>query len=288
MESTLTSQVFIDYDLDSPPPHPGDVWTRFVCISDTHSRTFKVPPGDVLLHAGDLTSYGRIPDLRKTMAWIMTLPHPIKILIGGNHDLCLDKTLMQDLSDDKVFEAAQEIVRGPAARRAGVRYLEHETTEFVCRGRKWKVYGSPAAPEYSAGAFQYGSRATAEDIYGRIPFDTDVLLTHTPPHGAHDLTKRGKQAGCPYLTERIQILDEGAVSVKEESKSTGSEKKWSCRLHVWGHIHEAHGASILNLPQGERVQANAAVAWKGRPIIVDIRDSDDYLTLAALDIHDII
>lgn len=44
-----------------------------------------------------------------------------------------------------MFEAAQEIVRGPAARRAGVRYLEHETTEFVCRGRKWKVYGSPVS-----------------------------------------------------------------------------------------------------------------------------------------------
>lgn len=127
------------------------------------------------------------------------------------------------------------------------------------------------------------------DIYDRIPLDTDVLLTHTPPHGAHDLTKRGKQAGCPYLTERIQKLDGGAVSAMREgreSKSIGSEKKWSCRLHVWGHIHEAHGASILNLPQRERVQANAAVAWKGRPIIVDIHGSDDYLTLATLDIHD--
>ncbi len=32
--------------------------TRFVCISDTHNYTFKLPRGDVLIHAGDLTNQG--------------------------------------------------------------------------------------------------------------------------------------------------------------------------------------------------------------------------------------
>lgn len=32
-----------------------DGYTRFVLVSDTHTRTFPVPPGDILLHAGDLT-----------------------------------------------------------------------------------------------------------------------------------------------------------------------------------------------------------------------------------------
>lgn len=29
--------------------------TRFVLVSDTHTHTFPVPDGDILLHAGDLT-----------------------------------------------------------------------------------------------------------------------------------------------------------------------------------------------------------------------------------------
>lgn len=32
--------------------------TRFVCISDTHNRNVKLPKGDVLIHAGDITNLG--------------------------------------------------------------------------------------------------------------------------------------------------------------------------------------------------------------------------------------
>ena len=32
--------------------------TRFVCISDTHNQTLRLPKGDVLIHAGDLTNQG--------------------------------------------------------------------------------------------------------------------------------------------------------------------------------------------------------------------------------------
>ena len=32
--------------------------TRIVCISDTHNCTVKLPEGDVLIHAGDLTNQG--------------------------------------------------------------------------------------------------------------------------------------------------------------------------------------------------------------------------------------
>lgn len=34
--------VHVEYDIDNPPPVPGSEWTRFICISDTHSRTFQV------------------------------------------------------------------------------------------------------------------------------------------------------------------------------------------------------------------------------------------------------
>jgi predicted phosphodiesterase len=32
--------------------------TRIVCVSDTHNNTFKLPKGDILIHAGDITNQG--------------------------------------------------------------------------------------------------------------------------------------------------------------------------------------------------------------------------------------
>lgn len=97
--------VHLEYNPRTLPPRPSDEWTRFVCISDTHSRTFDVPSGDVLLHSGDLTNTGTVEDFRKTMGWLYNLPHKIKMLvllfqtscrylfsdsiIAGNHDLSL-------------------------------------------------------------------------------------------------------------------------------------------------------------------------------------------------------
>jgi len=33
---------------------------RIVCVSDTHDRTVPLPPGDLLVHAGDLTDNGTV------------------------------------------------------------------------------------------------------------------------------------------------------------------------------------------------------------------------------------
>ena len=44
--------------------------TRIVCISDTHNQTPKLPAGDVLIHAGDLTNQGSYSELKRTMQWL--------------------------------------------------------------------------------------------------------------------------------------------------------------------------------------------------------------------------
>lgn len=50
---------------DEPERHPGSDWTRFVLISDTHSRIgYQIPDGDVLIHAGDLTKWGTVESLK--------------------------------------------------------------------------------------------------------------------------------------------------------------------------------------------------------------------------------
>jgi 3',5'-cyclic AMP phosphodiesterase CpdA len=62
--------------------------TRFVCVSDTHGYTpseagFKLPAGDVLIHAGDLTNKGSMSELRRTMEWISKADFEIKLIVAG-------------------------------------------------------------------------------------------------------------------------------------------------------------------------------------------------------------
>jgi len=122
--TTATAVAYANYCADEPPKHPGDEWTRFVCISDTHSQTrFVVPPGDVLIHAGDLSSWGMHMHLKKTVDWLMSLPHELKIIIAGNHDLSLDPawitnedgTLMNWGVDERI-KVGDGSFHGPRAR----------------------------------------------------------------------------------------------------------------------------------------------------------------------------
>jgi hypothetical protein len=78
--SAMSAKIHADYDPTETPPHPGKDWTRFVCISDTHSkRDFFVPPGDILLHSGDLSNWGSYSELHATLEWLSLLPHPVKV-----------------------------------------------------------------------------------------------------------------------------------------------------------------------------------------------------------------
>ncbi|KAH9950239.1 Metallo-dependent phosphatase [Amylocystis lapponica] len=269
MRSSLNcggAAVYTSYNANHPPPHPGPDWTRFVCISDTHSRIFPVPPGDVLLHAGDLSSRGTLPQLDVTLNWLKKLPHPIKIIIAGNHDLCLDDNWREGgewhLSGVPAIRsqdvtAAQALVRSKALVQAGIHYLEHESIDIVSKnGRHWKIYGSPAARRYAVGAFQY-LEGEGDAIYSRIPSSTQILLTHTPPYATCDRTRHGKNAGCAELSTR---LESGALQ--------------QCRLHVFGHIHEAHGAMIGGETEKNprRVSVNAALPHGGQAVIVDLEN----------------
>ena len=68
--SKRDTRVYVDYDVASPPSVPGPEWVRFVLISDSHSQTTPVPDGDVLLHAGDLTTLGQPDDLQAQVEWL--------------------------------------------------------------------------------------------------------------------------------------------------------------------------------------------------------------------------
>lgn len=78
---TFNSRVYLQYDIANPPPHPGKEFTRFICVSDTHGLTPQVPLGDVFIHAGDLSVYGRRKSFETTTKWLQSLPHPVKLCV---------------------------------------------------------------------------------------------------------------------------------------------------------------------------------------------------------------
>ena len=57
--------------------------TRIVCISDTHNQTPKLPQGDVLIHAGDMTKQGSRHELERTVRWLESTDFEAKIVIAG-------------------------------------------------------------------------------------------------------------------------------------------------------------------------------------------------------------
>ena len=75
---------------ESPPLPPGTL--RIVAVSDTHGMerllTGRVPDGDIFIHAGDYAA-DKGKDRSKIKAldqWMEKLPHPLKIVVRGNHD----------------------------------------------------------------------------------------------------------------------------------------------------------------------------------------------------------
>lgn len=187
-----------------------------VCLSDTHSSCPKVPDGDVLLHAGDLTQHGTFEELQAQLDWLNTLPHRHKVVIAGNHDLLLDPCFVGRFPD-RIYE-------GDGTSRSdlgwgGIIYLENSTARLELAGagggrRVLTVYGSPWTEQFGTWVFQY---PPIRQMWPEsMPASADVVLVHGPPRGRLDGDK-----GCPQLSREIRRVRP--------------------RLVVFGHVHHGRG-----------------------------------------------
>lgn len=192
---------------------------RVVCISDTHLEgpNISIPEGDLLIHAGDHTIYGKMEELKKAGEWLSSLPHRWKITIPGNHD--------------KLFEKEEFLARCYMMDAlGGVRILIDQETEV----EGLRIWGSPWTPRYGSWAFQLDGQPkprrtfqlnhpesrTAEEHWDKIPEGLDILITHGPPFGILDTTK-GQHVGDGALLKAVK------------------EKK--PRFNIFGHIHDGYG-----------------------------------------------
>ncbi|KAK5046947.1 hypothetical protein LTR84_007301 [Exophiala bonariae] len=204
---------------------------RIVCISDTHNQTPKLPPGDILIHAGDFSNQGTFSELQKTVKWLRQAQFRVKILVCGNHDVTCDIPFYEQHGGrfhNKKIEDPQRCIDLFRTEPTFV-YLNHEAklvrldfddnTYTVL-----KVFGSPYSPARGFWAFGYAPEKATE-LWNQVPLDSDLIIAHTPAKGHRDRCSARGTAGCKVLQ---QVL--GRVRPK---------------LFVCGHIHEGHGVEIV-------------------------------------------
>ena len=179
---------------------------KFVVISDTHGKhqSLILPKGDVIIHAGDVSSMGKESEIKDFLNWFSKTDFTYKILIAGNHDFYFEK-----ISHNT--QVLEELIP------SNIIYLNDTGIEI----ENLKIWGSPIQPWFYNWAF---NRYRGEDIkkhWNKIPQDTDILITHGPVFGILDKTSRNENVGCKDLLNKI-----------EEIKP---------KFHICGHIHEAYG-----------------------------------------------
>lgn len=147
---------------------------KVVCISDTHNkhRKINIPNGDILIHAGDFTKFGKLKDVQDFNIWLKELKFKHKIIVAGNHE-CSNLKFpreIQSIITNATFIWQQEII---------VENLKIFGTSFF-----WPFKEDNKNP-----------------YYDQIPINTNILVTHGPPKGIVD-----GNLGCPVLMNKIKEL----------------------------------------------------------------------------------
>ncbi|MEJ1271424.1 metallophosphoesterase domain containing 1 [Cricetulus griseus] len=272
---------------DAPKP-PG--YTRFVCVSDTHSRTdpIQMPYGDVLIHAGDFTELGLPSEVKKFNEWLGSLPYEYKIVIAGNHELTFDQEFMADLIKQdfyyfpSVSKLKPENYENVQALLTNCIYLQD--SEVTVRG--FRIYGSPCnendsddngygdvgadddqAMEKKEQSMEMGLMVmmVAAEVIGIVILAVMIVMValmrnDDEGYGAEDdgggfldwVPKKMQRVGCVELLNTVQ-------------------RRVQPRLHVFGHIHEGYGV----MADGTTTYVNASVCTVNYqpvnpPIVIDL------------------
>ncbi|MBK9258005.1 MAG: metallophosphatase domain-containing protein [Saprospiraceae bacterium] len=180
---------------------------KFITISDTHGQhqALNLPDGDVLIHAGDVSSRGTEYEVRSFLEWFAGLDFTYKIFIAGNHDFFFeqkDATTIKSLIPENVI------------------YLNDSGVNI----EGISIWGSPVSPWFYDWAFNRQRGADIKKHWDLIPDHTEILITHSPAFGILDRTTSGQHAGCEELKDKIEATKP--------------------KVHVCGHIHEAYGKKV--------------------------------------------
>lgn len=178
---------------------------KIAFISDTHNRENrirKMPNADVLIHCGDFTMLGNEIETARFLFWFESLKqYKHKILIAGNHDFMFER----------FPEKAKKMILD-----SNIIYLNNESVKID----GVNFYGTPYSQVFRTWAFNLEEDDLKEN-WKKIPDDTDILITHTPPFGILDETMKNEKLGSKSLKKEL--------------------KRIKPKIHCFGHIHQGHG-----------------------------------------------
>ena len=218
----------------------GNDMIKIVSISDTHCRLrkIKVPEGDLLVHAGDLTFKGNHQEIHQELSELGRIAKNFKygcVFAAGNHDWLAerDPELMKQMAIDE-----------------GLIYLDNYSVLIA----GLNIFGSAYTPEFCSWAFNVPRGAALSKKWAQIPDNTNVLITHGPPMGILDVVERFNAKISEYELEHVGCADlYGRVMELKD-----------LRLHVFGHLHFSGGQT---LKVGNTTFANASICTEEyRPI----------------------
>jgi predicted phosphodiesterase len=207
---------------------------RITHISDTHNKhnqlTADLPGGDLIIHSGDISSIGRRSEIERFVRWFGNLPYTYKVFIAGNHDLSFES--------ESLYRKKEQYFTGtsdwdlPAVDRkpewlvnilsiglsGGTFYLENQLIDI----EGVKIWGSPYSARFGREwAFNIDRGKKSRELWGTIPPDANIIVTHGPLFGVGDRTNGNMNVGCDDLRETIMNLEPD--------------------FHLCGHIHEGYG-----------------------------------------------
>jgi Icc-related predicted phosphoesterase len=203
---------------------------KIVIISDTHGYHdhVRVPPCDILIHAGDITNDIGQKSLRDFLIWFERQPAKHKIFIAGNHDGALEK--WPDLAKDMIKEYAPSAI-----------YLENSRCEID----GIKFWGCPYSPTFYQWYFMADRGEAIKRYWDMIPADTDVLVSHGPPKDILDVSSYDmKGYGDADLREAVERIKP--------------------KLHCFGHFHYPYGTTEKIWDDGKKtIFVNASICDEG-------------------------
>lgn len=194
---------------------------KLTIISDTHNKHnlvhYDLPGGDLLIHAGDISSMGYEHEILNFCTWydkIITYDH--KVFIAGNHDWG--------------FLNNAGKINGLLTQFKTIDYLQDDKKTLYYDGPNGDItednitiWGSPWQPEFYNWSFNLPRNGEElKEKWNQIP-SVDILVTHGPAWGFLDDVegRRGQHLGCELLAQRIKLIKP--------------------KIHICGHIHSGHG-----------------------------------------------
>ncbi|KAI4278739.1 MAG: hypothetical protein LQ337_000783 [Flavoplaca oasis] len=273
------------------------VKTRFCIISDTHTAELwppddethayrrPLPSTDVLLHAGDITTYGYINEYEPMVELLSEADAELKIVIAGNHDVTLDVPYYEKIGRRKFhrnigedLNVVKELWTGEKAKKAGIAYLEEGVRTFTLRnGARFtvRVYIRTATLLLLGQFGTFGSYISCSQLFstgivnkyhadvGQVyatPYQPEFCNFAFPYRRDEDRFNEHAQNPIPDYPKIDILLTHGPPAGIMDRTSRGdgvgcehllrAVRRCRPRLHCFGHIHEGWGAQRNNWIQG--------------------------------------